>query len=158
MERPHAGSRAGAVLVGRDDHGMTPTLQIAFDAADPHALARFWAAALGYEVEDHTEVVDGLLAAGHLTADEVLTDGDRRAFRDVATCRGAGPRIFVQRVPETKVAKNRVHLDLQYGAGAAPSEVERLVALGAEVAWVTSDRGPVTTTLRDPEGNEFCVS
>ena len=45
---------------------MTPTLQIAFDAADPHALARFWAAALGYEVEDHTAVVDGLLAAGHL--------------------------------------------------------------------------------------------
>ncbi|ALE73970.1 hypothetical protein AD006_22425 [Pseudonocardia sp. EC080610-09] len=137
---------------------MTPTLQIALDATDPHALARFWAAALGYEVEDHTEIVTGLLAAGHLTDDEVLTDGDRTAFRDVATCRGPGPRLFLQRVPEPKTAKNRVHLDLQLGPEAAPAEIERLVALGAEVAWVTSDRGPVNTTLRDPEGNEFCVS
>ncbi|MBP2369158.1 VOC family protein [Pseudonocardia parietis] len=137
---------------------MTPTLQIAFDSVDPHALARFWAAALGYEVEDHTEIVTGLLAAGHLTEDEVLADGDRRAFRDVATCRGPGPRIFVQRVPEPKTAKNRVHLDLQFGPDAAPAEIERLVGLGAEVLWVTSDRGPLNTTLRDPEGNEFCVS
>ncbi|MFP5070520.1 VOC family protein [Pseudonocardia nantongensis] len=137
---------------------MTPTLQIALDAADPHALARFWAAALGYRVEDHTEIVTGLLAAGHLTEEEVLTDGDRRAFRDVAACHGPGPRIFVQRVPEPKTAKNRVHLDVQVGPDVAPAEVERLVGLGAEVLWVTSDRGPVTTTLRDPEGNEFCVS
>ena len=137
---------------------MTPTVQIAFDAADPHALARFWAAALGYQVEDHTALIETLLAAGHLDADEVLTDGDRRSFRDVATCRGPGPRVFVQRVPERKTAKNRVHLDLQVGAEAAPAEVERLVGLGAEVLWTTSDRGPVTVTLRDPEGNEFCVS
>jgi hypothetical protein len=137
---------------------MAPTLQIAVDATDPHALARFWAAALGYEVEDHTEIVTGLLAAGHLGEDEVLTDGDHRAFRDVAACRGPGPRLFLQRVPEPKTAKNRMHLDLQVGPEAAPGEIERLVALGAEVAWVTSDRGPVTTTLRDPEGNEFCVS
>ncbi|ANY08638.1 VOC family protein [Pseudonocardia sp. HH130630-07] len=137
---------------------MTPTLQIVLDATDPHALVRFWAAALGYEVEDHTDVVTGLLAAGHLSDDEVLRDGDRASFRDVAACRGDGPRVFVQRVPEPKTAKNRVHLDLQVGAEDAPAEVQRLVGLGAEVAWVTSDRGPVTTTLHDPEGNEFCVS
>lgn len=137
---------------------MIPTLQIAFDAADPHALVRFWAAALGYEVEDHTTVVDGLLAAGHLGEADVLADGDRRGFRDVATARGKGPRLFVQRVPESKSAKNRVHLDLQVGPTEAPAEVERLVALGARVLWTTSDRGPVTTTLCDPEGNEFCVS
>ena len=133
-------------------------LQIAFDAADPHALARFWAAALGYEIEDHTAVVGGLLAAGRITEAETVADGDRRAFRDVATCRGPGPRIFIARVPEPKTAKNRVHLDLQVGPDAAPAEVARLVALGAAVLWTTSDRGPVTTTLRDPEGNEFCVS
>ncbi|WP_224386585.1 VOC family protein [Pseudonocardia sp. ICBG1293] len=137
---------------------MTPTLQIVLDATDPHALVRFWAAALHYEVEDHTAVVDGLLAAGHLTPEEVLDDGDRRRFRDVAAARGAGPRLFVQRVPEPRTAKNRMHLDLQVGADAAPAEVERLVALGAQVLWTTADRGPVTTTLGDPEGNEFCVS
>lgn len=137
---------------------MAPTLQIAFDSADPHGLARFWAAALDYEVEDHTEIVTGLLAAGHLAEHEVLTDGDRSSFRDVAACRGTGPRIFIQRVPEPRAAKNRVHLDLQFGPDAAPAEIERLVGLGAEVLWVTSDRGPLNTTLRDPEGNEFCVS
>ncbi|HEY2203994.1 MAG TPA: VOC family protein [Pseudonocardia sp.] len=140
---------------------MRPRIQIAFDAADPHALARFWAAALRYDVEDHTEVVSRLLSAGLLRDDEVLVDGDRRAFADVATCTdptSAGPRLFFQRVPEPKSAKNRVHLDLQVGEEAAPGEVERLVELGASVAWTTADRGPVTVTLRDPEGNELCVS
>lgn len=140
---------------------MHPRIQIAFDAADPHALARFWAAALRYHVEDHTGVVLHLLAAGHLRDDEVIVDGDRRAFRDVTACSdpaAGGPRLFFQRVPEPKSTKNRVHLDLQVGAEAAPDEVERLVGLGASIAWTTSDRGPVTTTLRDPEGNELCVS
>ena len=140
---------------------MRSRIQIAFDAADPHRLARFWAAALGYDVEDHTDVVTALLAAGRLREEEVLVDGDRRSFRDVTACRdpqGTGPRLFFQRVPEPKSAKNRVHLDLQVGADAAPDEVRRLVELGATVAWTTRDRGPVTTTLRDPEGNELCVS
>jgi Glyoxalase-like domain len=140
---------------------MSPTIQIVFDANDPHTLARFWAAALRYDTEDHTDVVFHLLAAGHLRDEDVLVDGDRRAFKDVAACSdpaSTGPRLFFQRVPEQKVAKNRVHLDIQVGADAAEGEVERLVALGASVAWTTSDRGPVTTTLRDPEGNELCVS
>ena len=135
---------------------MAPGIQIAFDATHPHRLARFWADALGYEVEDHTGVVRQLVAAGHLRDDEAVVDGDRWAFRDVATCvdpRGVRPRLFFQRVPEPKTAKN-----LQVGSDAAPAEVRRLVALGATVAWKTADRGPVTTTLRDPEGNELCVS
>lgn len=140
---------------------MRPTIQVAFDAVDPHRLARFWAEALEYVVEDHTGVVRQLLAVGHLREDEAVVDGDHWAFRDVATCvdpHGVGPRLFFQRVPEPKTAKNRVHLDLQVGADVAPAEVRRLVALGATVAWKTADRGPVTTTLRDPEGNELCVS
>lgn len=140
---------------------MAMTIQLAFDAADPHALARFWAHALHFEVEDHSAVVQGLVAAGHLRPEEAIEIESRTAFRDVATCVGpvgAGPRVFIQRVPEPKTAKNRVHLDLQVGADAAPGEVERLTPLGAEVAWVTSDRGPVTMTMRDIEGNEFCVS
>jgi hypothetical protein len=140
---------------------VRPTIQVAFDAADPHRLAAFWAEALDYVVEDHTDVVRQLLAVGQLRDDEAVVDGDRLAFRDVATCvdrLGTGPRLFFQRVPEPKAAKNRVHLDLQVGADAAPAEVRRLVALGATVAWETADRGPVTTTLRDPEGNELCVS
>ena len=140
---------------------MATTVQVAFDAADPHALARFWAEALHYRQEDHSGIVTQLLTAGRLREDEVTQIDGRPAFRDVATCvdpDGVGPRLFFQRVPEPKTAKNRVHLDLQVGAEQAPAEVERLTALGATVAWTTSDRGPVTTTMRDPEGNELCVS
>ena len=140
---------------------MAPRIQIVIDAGDPHALARFWAAALSLEVEDHSSVVEHLLGANQLQPDEAVTVEGRRAFRDVATCidsAGRHPRMFFQRVPETKTGKNRVHLDIQVGADAAPAEVQRLQSLGATVAWVTSDRGPVTTTMQDPEGNDFCVS
>ncbi len=140
---------------------MGPTVQVTFDAADPHTLADFWAQAVGYDREDHSGVVAGLLEAGHLDASEVVQRDGRAAFRDLAACRdpdGTRPRLLFQRVPEPKTAKNRVHLDLQVGAEAAPAEAERLVALGAQIRWTTSDRGPLTITLEDPEGNELCVS
>lgn len=140
---------------------MGTTVQVAFDAADPHALAHFWAEALRYQREDHGDIIAQLIDAGQLDDSQVVEVDGRRAFRDVAACSdpdGAGPRLFFQRVPEPKTAKNRVHLDLQVGPSDRAAEVERLTALGATVAWTTSDRGPVTTTLRDPEGNELCVS
>ena len=139
---------------------MSTTVQVTFDAADPHRLAAFWAQALRCEREDHGEVVEQLLRAGRLAPEEVLEVDGRPAFRDVAACRSGagGPRLFFQRVPEPKTAKNRVHLDLQVGPEQRQAEVERLLALGASTAWTTSDSGPVTRTMRDPEGNEFCVS
>lgn len=136
-------------------------LQIVLDCAEPHRLVSFWAAALGYEVEDHTAVVRGLLDAGRLTAAESVPTERGLGFADLAACRdpaGIKPRLLLQRVPEPRVTKLRQHLDLQYGPEQAPGEVDRLTALGATVAWVISDRGPRTTTMRDPEGNEFCVS
>lgn len=140
---------------------MGTRVQIVLDAADPHALVRFWAEALGYAVEDHGSVVSQLLEAGRLQRSEVVEVDGRLAFRDVAACadpEGTGPRVFIQRVPEPKTAKNRMHVDLQVGPEKAAAEVERLVELGARVAWTSSDRGPLTTTMYDPEGNEFCVS
>lgn len=136
-------------------------VQVVIDCAEPHELVRFWAAALGTDVEDNSQLVEQLLGAGHLSeAETTMVDG-RRQFADVAACRDPDrrlPRVFLQRVPEAKTVKNRVHLDLQVGPDRHDAEVERLSGLGATVAWVTDDRGPVTTTLRDPEGNEFCVS
>ena len=140
---------------------MAVSYQLVIDCTSADLLAHFWAEALHYEVEDHSYVVDHLLGLGHLQPADVVEVDGRRAFRDVAACRdpeGIRPRLYFQRVPEPKISKNRVHLDLQVGAEQAPIEVERLAALGATVAWTTSDRGPFTTTLRDPEGNEFCVS
>jgi hypothetical protein len=136
-------------------------LQVVIDCAEPHTLVRFWAAALGMDVEENSAFVEQLLAAGRVTeAETTMVDG-RRQFADVAACRdpaGRRPRVFLQRVPEPKTVKNRVHLDLQVGPDRRDAEVQRLSGLGATVAWVTDDRGPRTTTMRDPEGNEFCVS
>ncbi len=139
---------------------MAIPVQVTFDAADPHGLARFWAEALRYVKEDHSAVVGQLLAAGRLQREDVVDDAGALAFRDVAACRDPderGPRLFFQRVPEGKVAKNRVHLDLHVRSDRLEAEVQRLSSLGAKRLWTTSDRGGPCVTLQDPEGNEFCV-
>ena len=139
---------------------VTPNVQIAFDAADPHAVATFWAAALGYEKEDNTALVAQLVEAGQLPVEATVETEHGRDFRDVAACRdpeGRRPRLFFQKVPEAKTVKNRLHLDLNVGADAAPAEIERLKALGATFAWTSDDRGGLCTTLRDIEGNELDV-
>ena len=139
---------------------MTIAVQITFDAADPHALARFWAAALAYQVEDHSDLVTELVAAGHLPAEATVEVEGRPAFADVAAAsdpEGKRPRLFFQKVPEAKAAKNRVHLDLHVGADRVEAEAERLKGLGATFLWTSDDRGAYTITLADPEGNELCV-
>jgi hypothetical protein len=139
---------------------MPLDFQVTFDARDPHAAARFWAGALGYDREDHSALVDQLVAGGVLPADAVVEADGHSAFRDLAACRdpqGERPRLLFQRVPEEKSVKNRVHLDLEVGAEHVDAEVARLEQLGASVAWTSDDRGVRTITMRDPEGNEFCV-
>jgi catechol 2,3-dioxygenase-like lactoylglutathione lyase family enzyme len=134
--------------------------QVTFDCADPHAQAEFWAQVFGVAVEDHTQLIDDLIGSGRMDpADRIVLDG-RSAFRDVAACSdpaGLEPRLFFQRVPEGKTAKNRVHLDIHVPDHRKESEVERLVLLGATLIEKHSDRGPLTYVLRDPEGNEFCL-
>ena len=143
-------------------HAGTPEFQVTFDAADPHRLSGFWAEALGYEREDHTQVVRGLLASGRLPEQAVIETETGVGFRDLAACSDPGgrrARLLFQRVPEEKTAKNRVHLDVHIGdAERVEAEADRLVALGASRAWVSDDRGVHCVTLRDPEGNEFCVT
>jgi catechol 2,3-dioxygenase-like lactoylglutathione lyase family enzyme len=134
--------------------------QVTFDTADPHALAAFWAQVLGMEVEDHSDFVDQLVADGRVPAQARITVNGRSALRDVAACRdpyGVEPRLFFQKVPEGKVAKNRVHLDIHVEPDRKADEVARLTDLGAELISTHHDRGPLTYVMRDPEGNEFCV-
>ena len=135
-------------------------LQVAFDTRDPHAQAVFWASVLDYVVEDHSDFVDQLVADGRMPEEERITIDGRSAFRDVAAAsdpNGTEPRLFFQKVPEDKVAKNRVHVDVATPDEKKLAEVDRLTALGAKLLWVTSDRGPTTYTMQDPEGNEFCL-
>jgi hypothetical protein len=143
--------------------------QVVIDAADPHRQARFWAEALGYLVEDNSVLIERLRAAGAVTdADLVEIDG-RPYFRDLVAVRhptepfdpvrgsGLGRRILFQRVPEGKVVKNRVHLDLSVGPDRRDAEVTRLKGLGASVLREVRQPGGEHVTMQDPEGNEFDV-
>jgi Glyoxalase-like domain len=135
--------------------------QVVFDTTDPHSVAAFWAAALHYEVEDHGARIDRMVADGVLPAAATVDVDGRTAFADleaIADPAASGPRVLFQRVPEPKSVKNRVHLDLAVGADAVDDEVARLTELGASYAWTSDDRGTRAVTLRDPEGNEFCVA
>jgi hypothetical protein len=138
---------------------MPAAFQIAIDCADPHELVRFWAAAMGLEVEDHEPLVRQMLEAGYATDDETVEVDGRLAWSTAAACRSEDgrTRLLFQTVPEPKTVKNRVHLDLHVGPDERDDEVERLIGLGASRLW-EGQQGPHRwVTLADPEGNEFCV-
>lgn len=140
----------------------TKQVQVTFDCADPEAVARFWCEVLGYVVPPPPE--------GFASWDEFDSalpadlQGSAFACEDPA---GVGPRLFFQRVPEAKVVKNRVHLDVRVGTGlvgearlaALESECTRLLALGAtRVRLLPADGvGESTVVMQDVEGNEFCL-
>ncbi|MYR35453.1 VOC family protein [Nocardiopsis alba] len=117
--------------------------ELAIDCADPAALARFWCAVLDYEVQGEEE--DGVISIG---SPEVPEGRERPG--------PVPPVLTFARVPEGKVVKNRLHIDINPTDRDQGAEVRRLLDLGArrtdvgqgEVSWVT---------LIDPEGNEFCV-
>ncbi|ODA73039.1 hypothetical protein APS67_002657 [Streptomyces sp. AVP053U2] len=111
---------------------VTPVRRkLVIDAAAPHAQADFWAAALGYTVEDHSALVERPLGLGAVPAELTTEQHGRAAWRDLAAVRhpddpyqeesstGLGRRLLFQRVPEPRTAKNRLHPDLHPGEGAA---------------------------------------
>ncbi|MET9486651.1 VOC family protein [Nocardia sp. NPDC006630] len=114
-------------------------VQVTFDCAEPERVARFWSEVLGYEYQ------------GSACVDPS----------------GVGPRLYFQRVPEGKVVKNRVHLDVRVGTGlvgeerlaALEAECARLVALGAvRVRLLRADGvNESCLVMQDIEGNEFCL-
>jgi hypothetical protein len=138
---------------------------ITFDCADPAVLAVFWCRALGY--------VEAAPPAGSATWEEWLASvgmpeeewGDGAYIEDL---QGLRPGISFLKVPESKTAKNRVHLDVQAGGGCGePQEVrwarvlaavQRLTGAGATVIREALQDGvPDHFVMADPEGNEFCV-
>jgi hypothetical protein len=117
---------------------MSPLRQrnLTFDCADPELLARFWGQALDLAVE--------------------LRNDDAFVLPEGWTPDGSvGPRLLFQRVPESKTAKNRLHLDLT--ADDMGGEVRRLEGLGARRLRLVREGGLSWTIMSDPEGNEFCV-
>ena len=143
---------------------MSRGIQIVFDANDPSRLADFWVEALGYIIQPPPAEFDSWDDWARAMEIPEENWNDARAIVDPE---GKRPRIFIQRVPEAKTAKNRVHLDVSVGGGHdtlleerrrhVDAEVERLIGLGASVIGPIEQRGEYWVVLSDPEGNEFCV-
>ena len=152
---------------------MSRHIQVTFDARDPQALSSFWRAALGYVYPAPPGVelpADAdPLAAWDEFLDRVGVPAEERNTRSaLEDPDGHGPRLFFQQVPEDKVAKNRVHLDVRVAPGLrgedrmAALEIEcgRLVALGATRVRRYEPAPPMGAgfiVMTDPEGNEFCL-
>jgi hypothetical protein len=116
---------------------MTSALRdICFDCADQLRVARFWADVLGYEPRYHPE--DGVDAPVALVSTE------------------SSVRIWFNKVPEPKTAKNRIHIDINLPDS---GEMDRLLSLGARVLEeIRGEDGTLWwTIMADPEGNEFCA-
>jgi hypothetical protein len=127
-------------------------IQVTFDARDPRALSTFWREVLGYVHPGPPGVelaagADPLAAWDDFLARIGVPEEQRNSRSAIEDPDGQGPRLFFQRVPEDKVAKNRVHLDVRAAPGLQGEE--RMAALEAECARLVA--------LADPEGNEFCL-
>ena len=110
------------------------TIGLVLDSTDPQRLAEFWAAALDY------------VSLGDVGAYAVLVPNGR-----------PGPKFLLQRVPEAKTVKNRMHLDIENPD--IETEATRLQALGARRVQDdhVHEHGTTWVLMADPEGNEFCV-
>jgi hypothetical protein len=136
--------------------------QVTFDCAEPERVARFWCEVLGYVAPPPPE--------GFATWDDfhrTLPPEEQGAFFACLDPTGVGPRLFFQRVPEGKVVKNRVHLDVRVGTGlvgeerlaALEAECARLIPLGAKrvLLQLADEENESCLTMQDVEGNEFCL-
>ena len=146
---------------------MADGYQITFDCRDPDTMARFWAPALGYELEGPPAPFESWKA--YWVSVGVPEDEVDEGYDSIVDPAGLRPRIWFQAVPEAKQVKNRLHFDLLVGGGrSVPIEerrarveaaVDRLTAAGATVLRIMNnpDQGHFAAAMADPEGNEFDV-
>lgn len=136
--------------------------QVTFDCEVPERVARFWCEALGYVVPPPPPGF-----ADWAEFDSSLPPEDQGSAFACVDPTGVGPRLFFQRVPEGKVVKNRLHLDVRVGTGmvgeerlaALEAECARLIPLGAvrQQLLVADGVNESCLVMQDVEGNEFCL-
>ena len=119
---------------------------VTFDCADAHTVGRFWSAALGRSLDPN--------ASSDFAAIGFAGRRDKVGWAQVE--RDNDPTWMFTKSPESKVAKNRMHLDLM--APDVEAEVARLVEHGATRVADIEEYGYTWTVMADPEGNEFCVA
>jgi hypothetical protein len=136
--------------------------QVTFDCAEPERVGRFWCEALGYVVPP---APDGF--ASWEDFERTLPAESQGSSFACVDPTGVGPRLFFQRVPEGKVVKNRLHLDVRVGTGlvgaervaALEAECARLLPLGASRVQLllADEENESCLVMQDVEGNEFCL-
>ena len=154
---------------------MPARFQLVIDCTDPELLARFWAAALGYVLEPPPEGFD---TWDDWRRDIGLPDSELGIGADsIIDPSGEGPRIWFHVMPDVKVVKNRLHLDIHVSSDRTDSvvdrnvplatrtqrvdaEARRLAGLGATPTGVLSADGldHYAVGMKDPEGNEFDIN
>ncbi len=143
---------------------MSLSFQVTFDAHDPEKLADFWKEALGYQ---RPPPPPGYATWESFLEDKGIPEEEWGGADALIDPDGDGPRLYFQKVPESKTAKNRVHLDINAADRDTDAtqrrididqEVDRLIAHGAtRIEDVNEKDSFVWTVMHDPEGNEFCV-
>jgi hypothetical protein len=147
---------------------MAVRFQLVIDCTDPDLLAHFWATALGYELQPPPA---GFATWNNYWRDVGVPEDELFEGADsIIDPEGGGPRIWFQVVPETKTAKNRLHLDIHASGGRAvpietrrervDAEARRLSELGATIVSALSTEGldHYAVAMMDPEGNEFDIN
>jgi catechol 2,3-dioxygenase-like lactoylglutathione lyase family enzyme len=138
---------------------------VTVDCADPRALARFWALALGYR---EPPAPDGAATWDVWLADQGVPPEERDDAAYLGDPAGVLPTLSFLRVPEPKATKNRLHLDVKVSGGRGAAQEHREAAIRAKVAELSAagartlqeyvgPRGLGHVVLADPEGNELCV-
>ena len=136
---------------------MATSIQVVFDCADPDRLATFWATTLHYKKQDPPE---GFTTWYEFLAAQGIPEDQWNSANAVVDPDGRGPRLYFQRVPEPKVVKNRVHVDLNVSGGPGTpleerrgrvdAEVERLLGIGATKLRPYEERGEYWVVMQDP--------
>ena len=143
---------------------MAQKAQVVYDCSDPDSLAKFYAEALHYKLQDPPE--------GFKSWEEALKawnipEEEWNAASAIIDPEGQGPRFYFQKMDTPKLGKNRLHIDINASKGsqvsledrkeAVGTEVERLLKLGAKKQREWEEQGQYWVVMLDPEGNEFCV-
>ncbi|HUI87059.1 MAG TPA: VOC family protein [Nitrososphaerales archaeon] len=144
---------------------MSRGLQVVFDCADPDSMAKFYAEALHYKLQDPP---GGYPSWEAWLKEQGIPEADWNSASAIIDPDGKGPRVYFQQMDTPKLGKNRLHIDINASGGLriplderkrqVDAEVIRLIGIGAEKDHELDEgNSEYCVVMRDPEGNEFCV-
>ena len=140
------------------------TLQIVFDCTDPSKLARFYAEALCYKLQDPSS---GYKSWEAFLESSGIPESEWNSSSAIVDPEGNGPRIYFQQMDTPKLGKSRLHIDINPSGGMrvpldqrkmiVDREVTRIIALGATKQRELRDNKEYWVVMIDPKENEFCI-